>query len=202
MIRGLDFATSTGWAHGDANDPWFGTWDMSGGGSHPGRRFSELRRNLVELYRARPFDRVVAVDAGVDELRYVVVASETFNQKNQGTTIETTLADYKIIANRVREAGIKLSCTIGASFGCPFEGEVAVEGVINIAKQLVDGGALEIGLADTIGAAVPTQVSNLIAKVRVAVGSGIGLGCHLHNTRNTGFANAAAAAISTLIPPR
>jgi len=63
MILGLDFATSTGWAHGDANDPWFGTWDMSGGGSHPGRRFSELRRNLVELYRARPFDRVVAEDA-------------------------------------------------------------------------------------------------------------------------------------------
>ena len=158
-----------------------------------------ITRNNAVTYaglalNARGADR--AVDAGVDELRYVVVASETFNQKNQGTTIETTLADYKIIANRVREAGIKLSCTIGASFGCPFEGEVAAEGVINIAKQLVDGGALEIGLADTIGAAVPTQVSNLIAKVRVAVGSGIGLGCHLHNTRNTGFANAAAAATS------
>ena len=143
---------------------------------------------------ARGADR--AIEAGVDELRYVVVASETFNQKNQGTTIEMTMAGYEGIASRVREAGLKLSGTIGASFGCPFEGEVEVDRVVELAHRLVDNGATEIGLADTIGAAVPTQVSKMISCVRKAVGNEIGLGCHLHNTRNTGFANAAAAAIS------
>ena len=158
-----------------------------------------LTRNRNVTYaglalNARGADR--AIEAGADELRYVVVASETFNQKNQGTTITKTMAGYDDIASRVREAGLKLSGTIGASFGCPFEGDVEADRVINLAHRLVQGGATEIGLADTIGAAVPTQVSNLISCVRNAVGNKIGLGCHLHNTRNTGFANAAAAALS------
>ena len=158
-----------------------------------------ITRNSAVSYaglalNVRGVDR--AIEAGVNEIRYVVVASETFNQKNQGASVEMTMAGYSEISNRVREAGIKLSCTIGASFGCPFEGEVSVERVISLAKELVDGGAVEVGLADTIGAAVPTQISSLIAGVREAVGASISLGCHLHNTRNTGFANAAAAAIA------
>ena len=143
---------------------------------------------------ARGVDR--AVEANVDEVRYVVVASESFNQKNQGVSIEMTMADYKNIAVRVQEAGLKLSGTIGAAFGCPFEGHVKAQRVSDLAHQLVDGGATEISIADTIGAAVPTQVTAMIATIRKAVGDEIGLGCHLHNTRNTGFANAAAAAIS------
>ena len=137
-----------------------------------------------------------AIEAGVDELRYVVVASETFNQKNQGTSIETTMAGYRDIAQRVRDAGVKLSGTIGASFGCPFEGKVATDKVVQLAQQLVDEGAAELSLADTIGAAVPTQVSAMIKKIRESIKTDFGLGCHLHNTRNTGFANAAAAAVA------
>ena len=158
-----------------------------------------ITRNSAVTYaglalNVRGADR--AIDAGVNELRYVVVASETFNQKNQGNSIKETIAGLREISNRVREAGIKLSCTIGASFGCPFEGEVSTDGVISLAKQLLDSGVAEVGLADTIGAAVPTQVTSLIKGVRDAVGTGIGIGCHLHNTRNTGFANAAAAAVA------
>jgi hydroxymethylglutaryl-CoA lyase len=135
-----------------------------------------------------------AIEAGVDEVRYVVVSSETFNQRNQGATIDESLAGFSQIADKVTNAGLKLSATVAAAFGCPFEGKVEPSQVARIAKQLVDGGCMEIGMADTIGSGVPTQVTEILGLVRDAVGSDIGLGFHLHNTRNTGFANAAAAA--------
>ena len=134
-----------------------------------------------------------AINAGVDEVRYVVVASETFNQRNQGAGIAETLAEFSEIADKVMQAGLKLSATIGAAFGCPFEGNVETAKVARIAKQLTGGGCVEIGMADTIGAGVPTQVTEIYGLVRDAVGMDIGLGFHLHNTRNTGFANAAIA---------
>ena len=135
-----------------------------------------------------------AIEAGVDEVRYVVVSSETFNQRNQGATIDESLAGFSQIADKVTNAGLKLSATVAAAFGCPFEGKVEPSQVARIAKQLVGGGCVEIGMADTIGSGVPTQVTEILGLVRDAVGSDIGLGFHLHNTRNTGFANAAAAA--------
>ncbi|HIF60954.1 MAG TPA: hydroxymethylglutaryl-CoA lyase [Rhodospirillales bacterium] len=135
-----------------------------------------------------------AIEAGVDEVRYVVVSSETFNQRNQGATIDESLAGFSQIADKVTNAGLKLSATVAAAFGCPFEGKVEPPQVARIAKQLVDGGCVEIGMADTIGSGVPTQVTEILGLVRDTVGSDIGLGFHLHNTRNTGFANAAAAA--------
>ena len=134
-----------------------------------------------------------AIDAGVDEVRYVVVASETFNQKNHGSTIDDTLQGYRDMAGKVTGAGLRLSAVIAAAFGCPFEGEVALEKVTDLARALVSEGAQDIYLADTIGAAVPNQISDRIAATRDVVGADVILGCHLHNTRNTGFANAVAA---------
>ena len=160
---------------------------------------NKIKRNSDVCYAGLALNAVGAeraIDADVDEVRYVVVASETFNYKNQGSSIQSTMNEYKKIAARVTNAGKKLSGTIGASFGCPFEGNIDTKSVIELAQQLVNQGAVEIGLADTIGAAVPNQVSDLIEHVRTEVGDNIGLGCHLHNTRNTGFANAAAAAVS------
>ncbi len=143
---------------------------------------------------ARGADR--AINAGVDEVRYVVVASETFNQKNQGASVEGTMTGYVEIAGKVKDAGLKLAGVIGAAFGCPFEGDVNPLQVIELAKRLVDGGATEITLADTIGAAVPTQITSMLSQLRSALNADISLGLHLHNTRNTGFANASAAAIA------
>jgi hydroxymethylglutaryl-CoA lyase len=134
-----------------------------------------------------------AIEAGVDEVRYVVVASETFNQRNQGASIDESLIGFSEIADKVTQAGLKLSTTVAAAFGCPFEGKVEAAQVARIAKQLAEGGCVEVGMADTIGSGVPTQVAEIYGLVREAVGPEIGLGFHLHNTRNTGFANAAAA---------
>ncbi len=82
--------------------------------------------------------------------------------------------------------------TVSAAFGCPFEGEIAVERVVEVAQRVAEARPFEIALADTIGVGVPTQVTELVSRVREAV-PGIPLRCHFHNTRNTGFANAFAA---------
>ncbi len=124
------------------------------------------------------------------------VASESFNQRNQGADIEKTLADFEAVSDLVARAGLTLTATIGAAFGCPFEGDVPPDQVTNIAKSLVESGASEINLADSIGAAVTTQVTNRIEAAGDAIGAGIDLSCHFHNTRNTGLANAAAAAVA------
>lgn len=150
-----------------------------------GVQFAGLALNLRGAERA--------IDAGVDEVRFVVVASESFNQRNQGAAIEKTLADFEAVSGLVAKAGLTLTATIGAAFGCPFEGDVPLDQVVKIAKKLVGSGASEINLADTIGAAVPTQVTAQVEAVGDAIGAGIALSCHFHNTRNTGFANAAAA---------
>ncbi len=134
-----------------------------------------------------------AIDAGVGEIRYVAVASETFNQRNQGTSVEETLAGYDKVAEKAAQAGIRLSAGIAAAFGCPFEGQVPLEQVISIVRRFADGGAAEIWLADSIGAAVPSEISERFAAVGDAVDGKLPLGGHFHNTRNTGYANAVAA---------
>ncbi len=94
------------------------------------------------------------------------------------------------IVGRAREDGLRSTVTIGASFGCPFEGRVDPGRVIEIAAQLADAGPDEIVLADTIGVGVPRQVRELVPAVAKL---GIPVGAHFHNTRNTGYANAVAA---------
>lgn len=138
----------------------------------------------------RGFDRAVA--AAVDEVNYVVVASDTFSRKNQGASTEETLAVWDGLARRARETGIRCGVTIAASFGCPFEGEVPLTRVVEIAKRIADTGVDEIALADTIGVAAPSEVTARVEAVRDAA-PGISLRCHFHNTRNTGLANAYAA---------
>jgi hydroxymethylglutaryl-CoA lyase len=138
----------------------------------------------------RGFDR--AVEAGCPEVGMVVVASDTFNQRNQGATTEESLGVWKEIARAAHAAGVRPQVTISAAFGCPFEGEVPAARVVDLARRVAEDNPSEIALADTIGVAVPSQVTDLIAAVREAV-PGVSLRCHFHNTRNTGIANAYAA---------
>src|SRR5207253_3276896 len=88
------------------------------------------------------------------------------------------------------EDGIRATVTIGASFGCPFEGAVEAEHVLELAGRLAAAGSDEIVFADTIGVGVPRQARKLVGE---GVKLGVPIGVHLHNTRNTGFANALAA---------
>jgi hydroxymethylglutaryl-CoA lyase len=138
----------------------------------------------------RGFDRARA--ASVDEIGMVVVASETFNERNQGASIDESIEVWREIAPEARKAGIRAGIMISAAFGCPFEGEVPEARVIEIAKRVLEARPDEIAIADTIGVGVPSQVASLISQVR-ELAPDLPLRCHFHNTRNTGLANAFAA---------
>jgi len=136
------------------------------------------------------FERALA--AGCTEVGMAVVASDTFNQRNQGVTTDESIAAWSDIARAARAAGLRAQVTISTAFGCPFEGEIPVGRVVDIARRVAEAGPVEIALADTIGVGVPSQVTELVARVREAVPH-VPLRCHFHNTRNTGLANAYAA---------
>ena len=151
---------------------------------HAGVRYVGLVLNR------RGFDRALA--AGCDEVGMVVVASDTFNRRNQGVSTAESVAAWLEIARAAKAAGIRAQVTIAASFGCPFEGEVLPERVLALAREIAEGEPVEIAIADSIGAGVPAQVTDLVGRLRAAL-PGMRLRCHFHNTRNTGIANAWAA---------
>ena len=138
----------------------------------------------------RGFDRAAA--AGCKEVNFALVATDTFGQRNQGTTIEEGISTYADIAAAAKAAGVRCGLTIGAAFGCPFEGIVLPQRVLDILERSAGPDPYEISLADTIGVGVPTQVGDLVGQVRKRY-PGARLRCHFHNTRNTGIANAYAA---------
>ncbi len=160
----------------------------------------ELIRNLPQredvtfiglVLNLRGFDR--ALHSGIDEINCVAVASDTFSHRNQGVLMNENLETIAVIARQARAENFPCTVTIGASFGCPFEGEVPIERVVQMTQQLADMGFEEIALADTIGAAGPSDVVNRIRAVKEAIGNAVKLRCHFHDTRNTGVANAYAA---------
>jgi hydroxymethylglutaryl-CoA lyase len=136
------------------------------------------------------FERAAA--AGCNEIGMVVAASDTFNQRNQGVASDESIAAWLDIARAAKAAALRPQVTVSAAFGCPFEGEVPMSRVVEIARRLAEAEPFEIALADTIGVGVPAQVIELVNRVREAV-PGVALRCHFHNTRNTGLANAFAA---------
>jgi hydroxymethylglutaryl-CoA lyase len=122
----------------------------------------------------------------------VVVATDSFNLRNQGATTEGSVAAWLEISRAARAAGLRAQVTISAAFGCPFEGEVAPEKIVTLAESLAEGEPVEIAIADSIGVAAPSQVSELLERLRKVLPD-MKLRCHFHNTRNTGIANAWAA---------
>jgi hydroxymethylglutaryl-CoA lyase/(R)-citramalyl-CoA lyase len=131
-----------------------------------------------------------AVQAGVDEVRYAFPVTETFARRNQNTTVADATELAEKLAERARLDGVRVSITLSAAFGCPFEGRVEPGHVLDIAKSVSQAAPDEILFADTIGVGVPNQVREL---VEGALSFGTTVGCHFHDTRNTGIANATAA---------
>lgn len=128
----------------------------------------------------------------IDQLGAVSVATDTFAMANQGQTSDGSVAAAQEIVAMARAAGKTGQVTIAASFGCPFEGEVAEDRVVAMAVELAKADPVEIGLADTIGVGNPAHVTSLVGKVRAAV-PGVPVRVHFHNTRGTGLANVWAA---------
>ena len=132
------------------------------------------------------FERAVA--AGLDEVNFVVVASDTFSRRNQGMGTEDGLRVWSEV-RAAAEGRIRPTLTIGASFGCPFEGEISVDRLLQVVEGAMVHAPAELTLADTIGVATPADVAERVAAVKARF-PGLPLRLHLHNTRNTGVANA------------
>jgi hydroxymethylglutaryl-CoA lyase/(R)-citramalyl-CoA lyase len=136
----------------------------------------------------RGYDRLQA--SGLDEVHVAFAATEEFNRRNAGATVEESVAAAERIVARACTDGIRSTVTIGVAFGCPFEGAVDPGRVTELAARLAAAGTHEVTLADTVGVGVPRQVRDLLGRLATI---GVPLGIHLHNTRNTGIANAYAA---------
>ena len=139
----------------------------------------------------RGADRALATGR-IDQLGAVTVTTDTFAMANQGQTSDGSVAAASAIIASACAAGVTGQATIAASFGCPFEGEVPEDRVVEMAAALAAAGAIEIGLADTIGVANPLHVARLVARVRAEI-SPLPVRVHFHNTRGTGLANVWAA---------
>ena len=137
----------------------------------------------------RGYERAVA--AGVDEVNFAVMASDTFNRRNQGADALETVRRFRAVAEGAR-GGVPLGVTVGAAFGCPFEGEVPPGRLLEIVDAVAAAAPREIALADTIGVASPRDVAARVGAVR-ARWPDMPVRCHFHDTRNTGIANAWAA---------
>ena len=137
----------------------------------------------------RGYDRLLA--SGLDEVHVAFACTETFNRRNQNASVEESVEAAKRIVERAHADGIRATVTIGVAFGCPFEGAVDPARVLELAGRLAASGADELVFADTIGVAVPRQIKELVEKAIAMQMKPVGV--HLHNTRNTGFANAHAA---------
>lgn len=143
------------------------------------------------VMNARGLER--ALLAKVHEVNIVVVATDTFCGKNQGMTTQQSVEVATDLVAMAREAGIASTITIGASFGCPFEGEVSLERIKSVIAQVVDAGPDELALADTIGVAVPADITQRIGIAREYASPSMPIRLHLHDTRHTAVANAVAA---------
>lgn len=146
-----------------------------------GVRYTALVPNLKGLARAR--------DAGVDEVAIFPAASETFSRRNLNQTIEEAFAAGKAVCDEARAAGLRVRAYLSTSFGCPFEGAVPPARVAELAARLIDMGASEVSLSDTIGVAHPGQVAAVLSQVatrRIPVGR---VALHFHDTRGTALVN-------------
>ena len=129
------------------------------------------------------YERLAA--AGLDAVHFTLAATDSFNRRNANRLVDESVAELERI-----ETHLPVSVSISVSFGCPFDGEVETATVMALAERCVQAGAQEIVFADTIGVGVPRQARELVER---GGGLGVPVGVHLHNTRNTGFANAYAA---------
>ncbi len=139
------------------------------------------------VLNGRGLERALATS--VDEINFVVGASDGFNRANVGVSPEATMTEIEMMLGQVEDR--RTTVTISVAFGCPYDGTVPIDAVVDLVTRAVAAGVDEIALGDTIGVAVPTHVTAMIDAVRAAID--VPLRGHFHDTRNTAVANAAAA---------
>jgi hydroxymethylglutaryl-CoA lyase len=163
---------------GDADEVWTRIT------REPGVRYSALVPNLKGALRA--------LDAGFTELEAVVSASETHNRKNVNRSTEQSLDEIAEVIDRAHDRGATVQVIVSTAWGCPYEGDVPTERVVDVISRAVRDGADSASFGDTTGMATPTRVRRLVGEFRSALPE-TSLNLHFHNTRGTGLANVLAA---------
>jgi hydroxymethylglutaryl-CoA lyase len=146
----------------------------------PGTRYPVLVPNEKGLERA--------IACGVEEIAIFGAASQTFSQKNINCSIEESLERFRPVAETALSAGIRVRGYISCVLGCPYEGEVALESVVDVARALDEMGCYEISLGDTIGVGTPIRARAMVDAV-LSVVSADRLGLHFHDTYGQALAN-------------
>lgn len=157
---------------------------MQGIRRRPGVIYTALVPNIRGLERA--------LEAGVDEMNLVMSCSETHNRANLRMTRQQSFDELSQVLAAAARAGAPCNVSLSTAFGCPFDGDVQAEQVLDLAARLVDAGANGITLCDTTGMAYPNQVGELCADAARRL-PGVALTVHLHNTRGMALANAVTA---------
>jgi hydroxymethylglutaryl-CoA lyase len=147
-------------------------------------RYSALVPNLRGAQRA--------LDAGFREIEVVVSASETHNRKNVNRSTEESLDDIAVLLTSAHDAGATCQVIVSTAFGCPYEGEVPVARILDVAGRALADGADGVSYGDTTGMATPSRVTQLVGETRMRFPDAA-LNLHFHNTRGTGLANVLAA---------
>jgi hydroxymethylglutaryl-CoA lyase len=150
----------------------------------PGVEYPVLVPNMKGLERA--------MEAGVKSIAIFTAASDTFNKRNINMSIDESFANYAPVAARAREEGMRVRGYVSTAFGCPYEGEVAPEKVLEVSARLLDLGCYEVSVGDTIGVGTPMQVQGVIGILRQVIPASK-LAMHFHDTRGTALANTLAA---------
>jgi len=150
----------------------------------PGVRYSALVPNLAGLERA--------LAAGVTEIAIFAAASETFSRRNLNQSVDESMTVYREVSAHARAAGLKVRAYLSTAFGCPYEGDVDVEVVTRRTLELLELGAFEVAVSDTIGIAHPGQV-RLVLEVLLKQVPIERLALHFHDTRGTALANVLTA---------
>ena len=140
----------------------------------------------------RGLDAALGQRDRIDEINVFLSASETHNLRNVNRTIAESLSGVEAVLARARAEGLRCEGVISTSFGCPYEGHVPVERVLEIAARLRDAGTQEVGFGDTTGMANPVQVRDFFELAARRLGE-IEITAHFHNTRGQGLANVLAA---------
>jgi len=152
--------------------------------AHTHVRLPVLVPNRAGFERAR--------EAGAREIAVFTAASDTFNRRNTNASIDESFDRFDSFLPEARHDGLRVRGYVSTCFGCPYEGRVPPERVVEVARRLADAGCDEVSIGDTIGVAVPTQVSDVFGRLR-EVAPGVSLAAHFHDTRGTALANVLAA---------
>jgi hydroxymethylglutaryl-CoA lyase len=147
---------------------------------------------MVLVPNTRGLDNALKVRDKFHEVAIFVSASETHNKKNVNRTVDETMADNDVMAKRIVAEGLDCAAVIATSFGCPFEGKVELNRVLDLAERFAESGATEIGFGDTTGMCNPAYASEFFAAALDRL-PGVEVTAHFHNTRGQGLANAYAA---------